>query len=85
MPNINPPSPVRPVVDENGGMSQEFRVWTQLITRLDLIVGTGSPEGVVSAEQGREYMDDSGVAGAIKYIKRDSDIGGDDKLGWILV
>jgi hypothetical protein len=30
-------------------------------------------------------MADDGVAGSILYIKRDTDIGGDNKQGWILV
>lgn len=85
MPDIVPPSPIRPILDADGSMSQEFRTWTQFITKMDLIVGAGSPEGVVVAEVGREYMDSTGAAGAIKYIKRDSDIGGDASLGWILV
>jgi len=84
MPNIIPLNAQQPITDERGVMLQVFRTWADAITRLDLIIGTGSPEGVVSAVQGREYMDDAGVAGAIKYIKRDAAIGGDDKLGWIL-
>lgn len=85
MPDIAPPTPTRPIVEPDGTMTQEFRNFTQVITRLDLIVGSGSPEGVVDAEIGREYMDSAGVAGAIKYIKRDTDVGGDSKKGWILV
>lgn len=84
MPNIIPPNAQQPIISEAGVMQQVFRTWVNAITRLDLIIGTGSPEGVVSATQGREYMDDAGVAGAIKYIKRDAAIGGDDKQGWIL-
>jgi hypothetical protein len=30
-------------------------------------------------------MDDAGTAGAILYIKRDTDIAGDKTQGWILV
>lgn len=66
-------------------MTQEMRTWVQIITQRSLIIGTGSPEGVVEAGQGSEYMDDAGVAGAIKYIKRDADVGGDKTLGWILI
>ena len=84
MPNITPPHPDQPISNKNGLMDQVFRAWTQNITGLELIIGTGSPEGVVSAIQGREYMDNAGTAGAIKYIKRDAAIGGDDKQGWIL-
>lgn len=84
MPNIVPPHTDQPIVDENGKMKQVFRTWTQDITRLDLIIGAGSPEGVVSAEQGRQYMDSTGAAGNFRYTKRDAAIGGDDKQGWLL-
>ena len=50
-----------------------------------MIVGTGSPEGVIDAPQTANYMDDAGTAGNIKYIKRDADIAGDSTKGWILV
>lgn len=85
MPNIIPPHPTQPIANNEGKMEQVFRTWTQDITRLDLIIGTGSPEGVIDAEQGREFMDRTGTAGAIKYIKRDSNIGGNSKQGWILI
>ena len=73
------------VIDDKGRMSRRFEDWTQAVTRMDIIIGTGSPEGVIEASQGQEYMDDAGVAGAIKYIKRDADIAGDRTTGWILV
>jgi len=85
MPNIIPPNPQQPITNDTGVMMQVFRAWANEITRLDLIVGTGSPEGAVSATQGRQYMDDAGTAGAILYIKRDASIAGDDAQGWILV
>lgn len=85
MPNITPPSPLQAITNDNGTMTTVFQTWTQQVTRSDLIIGTGSPETVVAAVQGRIYMDDAGTAGAILYIKRDADIGGDDKQGWILV
>ena len=55
------------------------------MTRLDLIIGTGSPEGVIEATVGREYMDDTGLAGAVKFIKQLPDIGGDRTKGWVAV
>lgn len=79
------PDPNKPLVDDRGAQSEQMRVWTRLITNQALIIGTGNPEGVVEAEQGASYMDDTGTAGNIKYIKRDADIGGDKKKGWILV
>ena len=51
-----------------------------------LIIDTGSPEGVIEAEQGARYMDDTGTTGNILYIKRDADDGaGDKSKGWILI
>ena len=86
MPNIVPLDPLTRIVDENGLMTQVARDWVQDVTNNDPIIGTGSPEGVVTAFQGRSYMDDAGTAGAISYIKRDADDGlGDTSKGWILV
>jgi hypothetical protein len=83
--SITPPDANRAILNDDGTMEQSFRSWTGNVTRLALIIGTGSPEGVVSALQGSQYMDDAGTTGAIKYIKRDDNIGGDTSQGWILV
>lgn len=83
--NIVPPIATQPIIEADGSMTIPFRTWTQLINNLQIIIGTGSPEGVVDAGQGRQYMDDMGLAGTILYVKRDTDIGGDPKQGWILV
>ena len=83
---VTQPIPVIPMVDENRVSTQDFRSWVQIINNQALIIGTGSPEGVVSALQGARYMDDAGTAGNIIYIKRDADDGaGDTTKGWILV
>lgn len=70
-------------------MSQVFATWTDevsvTVSALELIKGNGAPEGEVEAVEGREYMDRDGVAGAIKYIKRDDDIAGDTTMGWVLI
>ena len=79
------PEPSVPIVKQDGTMEEPFRLFTRDVAKLSLIIGTGSPEGVVSAEVGQEYMDDAGTASAIKYIKRDADIGGDTTKGWILI
>jgi len=78
-------SPGRKIVDENGVSSQQMFLWMDAVTDTDILIGTGSPEGVVTAEQRRLYMDDAGTAGAILYIKRDADVSGDKSQGWILV
>ena len=75
----------RPLVDKDGIATQDLRSWSKSVDNQLTIIGTGTPEGVVEAEITAEYMDDAGTAGSIKYIKRDSDIGGDKTLGWILI
>jgi len=82
---IVPPNQGQPIVDASGNMSQVFRAWTQGVSLLEPLSGVGSPEGVVSAAQGRLYMDKAGVAGAIIYVKRDASIANDQSQGWVLV
>ncbi len=81
---IAPPNNVS-IVNENGFMRESFRAFTYEVSRLDKLFGAGSPEGVVEAEQFREYVDTSGGAGAVMYVKRDADVGGDRTKGWILI
>ena len=76
----------RPIVEKDGSLTSQSRLFFGAIFRQALIVGTGSPEGVVSASIGATYMDDAGTTGAISYIKRDADDGaGDSSIGWILI
>jgi len=81
---VTPPTSTRAIIDDFGSMVQEFRTWVQTMTDRSLIIGTGSPETVIEAAQGAQYMDDAGTAGNILYIKRDADISGDKTKGWIL-
>jgi hypothetical protein len=85
MTTIIPPDPARAILKKNGLMQEPFRLFVTAVAKLSLLQGSGSPEGVVEAEQGREYMDTAGTASSIKYIKRDADIGGDKTKGWILI
>ncbi len=82
---VTTPTPTRPIIQQDMTADQEFQSWIQIITNQALIIGTGSPEGVVQAVVGANYMDDAGTAGNIKYIKRDADIAGDKAKGWILI
>ncbi len=76
----------RPIIEEDGSLTSQSRLFFGAIFRQALIVGTGSPEGVVEASIGASYMNDAGTAGSILYIKRDADDGaGDKSIGWILV
>ena len=83
---ISIPSANRPFVDESGVLTSQSRTFVRFLFIEALIIGTGSPEGVVEAEIRSTYMDDAGTAGSILYIKRDADDGaGDKSVGWILV
>jgi len=85
LPNIPVPVLNFPIVDKNGIPTSDFARWITQVTNNDIIIGTGSPEGIVEATVGRQYMDDSGSSGSILYIKKLADIGGDRTQGWILV
>lgn len=74
-------TPVTGIVDENGNMLINFKTWTQLVSNLSMLEGTGSPEGVESAMRTRLYMDTAGTPRL--YIKTiDADGSGDTKNGW---
>jgi len=76
----------RPIVEEDGSLTPQSRLFFGAIFRQALIIGTGSPEGVVIASIGASYMDKAGTTGSISYIKRNADDGaGDTSKGWILV
>jgi hypothetical protein len=75
----------RPIVEEDGTLTIQSRTYFKTITAQALIIGDGSPEGVVEAEIGATYQDNLGTAGAIRYAKRDADILGDKSKGWILI
>lgn len=81
---IVPPHPGLAIVDE-GHMELHFQTWTQQLTELEIVGGSGSPEGTVSAKQKTLYMDVSGATGSVLYIKRLPDIDGDDTMGWRLI
>ncbi|MCK5616865.1 hypothetical protein KAR91_84165 [Candidatus Pacearchaeota archaeon] len=85
MPDIVPINANNGIVDSLGKITQTFRTWTNAVTRESVIVGEGSPEGIISASLHREYVDANGVTGTIKYIKMSSEIGGDTKKGWVLM
>ena len=78
--------PVIPLVNsENGIVSNLFSSWMSQVYERGLLIGTGSPEGLVDARQGTEYMDDEGTAGSVLYIKQKTSIGNDTKKGWVAI
>ena len=83
---VNNLTNTRPVIDANGVLTQEARLFFNDVTALVMITGNGSPENVVeSLKTGVLYTDLDGTTGSILYVKKLSDIGGDTKQGWILV
>lgn len=81
---ISPLPYTSPVVDKNGVLTQQAVSFFETIANRALIIGSGSPEGAVSALKGSEYMDETGTTGNIKWIKKFNDVCGDSSLGWIL-
>jgi len=76
----------RPIVESDGTLTTQSRTFFREIFTQALIIGEGSPEGVVEAEIGATYQDSLGTAGAIRYAKRDADDGaGDKSIGWVLI
>jgi hypothetical protein len=71
-------------LDEEGKPTQRTAQYIEDITRLinlnTPIVGTGSPEGVVTADPTQRYMDATGTTEAVIYIKQT----GTGNTGWIL-
>lgn len=71
----------RAIVDVQGILTQEAGAYFSTLTSRALIIGTGSPEGVVEGDKGFSYMDESGSTGSILYLKTTD--GGN--TGWVLV
>ena len=64
-------------------MSDRFQEWSQAVKRLDPLIGSGSPEGVLEAFPFRFYIDTNGASSTTLYIKIDPDDGaGDRRFGW---
>ena len=74
-----------PIINEKGMMTDAFYLWMLSVSNLDPILGAGSPEGAVTATPGRLYVNTSGSAGSVLYVKQLSDISGDRSKGWLLV
>jgi len=76
----------RPILEDDGTMSQELRAWTQGVTEIAVpLPGAGTPEGVQNALQGKLYIDTAGSTGSVLYVKQFGAIAGDKTKGWILV
>lgn len=82
MPDISVQQEATPIVKEDGTMNAAFASWVRQMTKLDVITGDGSPEGVVTADQYRLYLDKSTPLSPVEYRKMLPNIGGDESLGW---
>lgn len=69
-----------PVIDKDGKPLQKLQMFGEQCNSLEILSGTGSPDGVVGAKMKRLYMDEA--TGQL-YIKRVNDIGGDTTMGWV--
>ena len=58
------------IVETDGRMAAIFQLFISQVANESLIVGSGTPEGVLEALQGRFYMDEDGAAGSVLYIKQ---------------
>jgi len=73
------------IVDKSGVMIKHFRQWVNRVDSQLTIEGDGSPEGVVDALPLKTYMDKSGGAGSVFWIKQLPDIAGDTTRGWVAI
>lgn len=73
------------VAKQDGVLSDRLAQFLEDLTRQvnlsTVLTGSGSPEGVVTANVTQQYMDTAGGAGTILYIKQT----GNGNTGWILV
>lgn len=87
--NENEISFVRPIVEADNTLTIQSRSYflalDDAISLSTVINGTGSPEGLVEGLATKQYMDLTGVAGSILYIKQFDSVAGDKTMGWILV
>ena len=60
--------------------SEYLREMTRLVNLNTPIQGTGSPEGVLTAEVSQRYMDTAGASETVLYIKQT----GAGNTGWVL-
>lgn len=75
----------RPIVEDDGSLTLQSRTYFKLLTDRALIIGSGSPDGLVEANQGATYLDEDAALGNVFYIKQKSSVGGNNSLGWVLI
>lgn len=68
------------VVDEAGRPTQALQIFSEEVSRLPPIFGSGTPVSAVEARAGRIYMDTTDDTKI--YFKMVDSVGGDKTLGW---
>lgn len=71
------------VIDANGRPTIKFVQWMQNVTDLQILSGSGSPEGVYEALEKKLYVDTSTSPPEV-YVKVNNAILGDRTNGWEL-
>lgn len=74
-----------PVTDDQFRPLQNLNLFSEAVAKLPVIIGSGSPESVITAEESRFYMDRAGAPGSVLYIKQLPDILGDKSQGWVAI
>lgn len=74
-----------PIVHEDGTMTEAFRSYMAELGYALPLVGAGTPEASVEANQFSTYINSTGASGTLMYVKKLTDIGGDKTKGWIAV
>lgn len=70
-------------ISNNGMMTDTFRTWMLEVSRYIPIIGTGSPEGVIEAQQYSLYIDETTPTSPVQYRKMLAEVAGDRTKGWV--
>ena len=74
----------QPIVDDQGEMAQQFRVWAIAIENVQRHLVIGTPEGNLAAAFFSEAIDLTDPLNPVRYLKTQANIGGDIKKGWVI-
>lgn len=73
------------ITDDDGLPEQTFREWVLRVANNMVIVGTGTPEGVIEAAQYTLYVDEAVPLTPVTYRKMLPEVTGDRSKGWATV
>jgi len=70
------------IIHQDGTPTSTFRQFISKIAESVVIVGTGTPEGVLEAPQYTLYVDEAVPLTPVTYRKMLPEVGGDRSKGW---